>query len=139
MSSEDGDSVRGSLKIVLPFREGKDDGKKFSVVNVIVVLSEEEGLREVGAGMKVTIGVFLHENHASSKERYISQEGEWFRDIRDGEDWGGGEELFEGIKCMLLKRTPSPGLVFLGEGSKGGDNVGVIRDELLIEIGKAKE
>ena len=40
---------------------------------------------------------------------------------------------------MLLKRIPSPGLVFLGEGGKGGDNVGVIRNEFSIEIGKAEE
>ena len=139
MISDDGDRVRGSLKIVLPFREGEDDSKEFSVVNVIVVLDKGEDLREVGTGIKVTIGIFLHENCASSKERHISHEEEWFRDIRDGEDWGGGDELSEGIKCALLKRTPSPGLVFLGKGSKGGDNVGVIGDELSIEIGKAKE
>ena len=58
MISDDGDRVRGSLKIVLPFREGKDDSKEFSVINVVVVLSKGESLREVGTGMKVTIGVF---------------------------------------------------------------------------------
>ena len=139
MISDDRDRVRSFLKIVLPFREGEDDGKEFSIINVVVVLSKREVLREVGVGMRVTIGVFLHKNCASSKERYISHEGEGFRDIRDGEDWGRGEESSEGIKCVLLKRTPSPGLVFLGEGGKRGDNVGVIGDELLIEIGKAEE
>ena len=119
MISDDGDKVRGSLKIVLPFREGEDDSKEFSVVNVVVVLSEREGLRKVGTGMRVTIDVFLHKNYTSSEERHISHEGEGFRDIGDGEDWGRGEELSEGIKCVLLKRTPSPGLFFLGEGGKG--------------------
>ena len=79
-------NMRGSLKIVLLFREGKDDGKEFSVLNIVVVLSEGEGLREVGTGMKVTIDVFLHKNRTSSEERCISHEGEGFRDIRDGED-----------------------------------------------------
>ena len=139
MISDDRDRVRGSLKIVLPFREGKDDSKEFSVINVVVVLSKREGLGEIGTGMRVTIDVFLHENRTSSEERHISHKGEGFRDIRDGEDWGGGEELSEGIKCALLKRTPSLGLVFLGEGSKGGDNVEVIGNEFLIEIGKAEE
>ena len=86
MISDDRDRMRGSLKIVLPFGEGEDDGKEFSIINVMVVLSKGEGFREVGTGMRVTIDIFLHKNHTSSKERHISREGEGFRDIRNGED-----------------------------------------------------
>ena len=93
MISDDGDRVRGALEIMLPFRKGEDDTKEFSVINVIVALSEEEGFRKVGAGMEVTIGVFLHKDCSSSEERCVSHEKEGFRDIGDGENWGGGEDL----------------------------------------------
>ena len=73
--------------------------------------------------MGVTISVLLHEDHSGSKERGVSHEEEGFGNVRDGEDRGSGEELSEGVERMLLKRTPSPWLVFLGKGSEGGNNV----------------
>ena len=93
MIGDDGDRMRGALEVMLPFREGEDDSKEFSVINVIVALSEREGFREVGIGMGVTAGVFLHKDCSSSKEEYISHEEEGFRDIRDEENWDGGEDL----------------------------------------------
>ena len=73
--------------------------------------------------MGVTIGVLLHEDRSSSEERGVSHEEEGFGDIRDGEDRGCGEELSEGVERALLKRTPSPWLVFLDKGSEGGNDV----------------
>ena len=89
--------------------------------------------------MGVAVGVFLHEDCSGSEEGGVSHEKEGFGNIRDGEDRGSGEELSEGVECALLKRTPSPWLVFLGKGSEGGNDVQIVRDEFLIEIGKAKE
>ena len=43
----------------------------------------------------------------------------------------------KGVKGSLLEGAPGPGLVFLGEGGEGSDDVGVIGDELLIEVGEA--
>ena len=91
--SDNGDRVRGALEIMLPFGEGEDDSKEFSVINIVVVLSEGEDSREVGTGMGVTVGIFLHKNCSSSEERCISYEEEEFRDIRNGENWGRGEDL----------------------------------------------
>ena len=73
--------------------------------------------------MGVAIGVLLHEDYSGSEERGISHEEEGFGNIRDGEDRGSGEELSEGVKRTLLKRTPSPWLVFLDKGSEGGNDV----------------
>ena len=89
--------------------------------------------------MRVAVGILLHEDCSSSKERGVSHKEEGFGNVRDGEDRGSGEELSEGVEHMLLKRTPSPWLVFLGKGSEGGNNVRIVRDEFPIEIGKAKE
>ena len=89
--------------------------------------------------MRVAIDVLLHENSSRSKERHVSHEEKGFGYIGDGEDRSGGEELLEGVECALLKRTPGPGLVLFGEGSEGSDNVRVVGDEFLIEVGETKE
>ena len=120
---DDRDGVRGSLEIMLPFQEGKNDGKEFSVVDVIILFYKREGFREVGTGVRVAIGVLLHENSSHSKERCVSHEEKGFGCIGDGEDRSSGEELSEGVECALLKRTLGPGLVFFGEGGEGSDNV----------------
>ena len=73
--------------------------------------------------MGVAISVLLHEDCSSSEERGISHEEEGFGNVRDGEDRGSGKELSEGVERALLKRTPSPWLVFLGKGSEGGNDV----------------
>ena len=73
--------------------------------------------------MGVAISVLLHEDRSSSEERGISHEEEGFGNVRDGEDRGSGKELSEGVERALLKRTPSPWLVFLGKGSEGGNDV----------------
>ena len=46
MISDDRDRVRGALEVMLPFEEGKDDSKEFSVINVVVVLSERKVLEK---------------------------------------------------------------------------------------------
>ena len=43
------------------------------------------------------------------------------------------------VKGMLLESSPNPRLVLFGKKCKGVDDVGVIRDELPIEICKTKE
>ena len=40
---DDRDGVRGSLEIMLPFREGENDSKEFSVVDVIISFCKREG------------------------------------------------------------------------------------------------
>ena len=44
MICNNGDGVWGPLKVMFPFGEGKDDGEKFPVVDVIVPLGKREGL-----------------------------------------------------------------------------------------------
>ena len=44
MIHDNGDGMWGFLKVMFPFREGKDDSKEFPVVDVIVPLGKREGL-----------------------------------------------------------------------------------------------
>ena len=47
---------KGGAVEVMPSRlQGVDDGKKFSVVDVVVLFCQDEQLREVGTGVPVTI------------------------------------------------------------------------------------
>ena len=89
--------------------------------------------------MGIAVGVLLYEYSSCGKERGISHKEEGFRYIRDGKDRGGREKLTESIKHPLLQGTPSPGLVFSGEGSEGSNNVGVVGDEFPVEVGETEE
>ena len=48
------------MQVLLPFTQGKDDGKKLSIIDIIVSLHHREGLGEISTGVKVTRGVRLH-------------------------------------------------------------------------------
>ena len=45
--------------------------------------------------------------------------------------------MFEEVKGQLLGGSPVPRQIFLGEVNEGTGNGGVVRDELLVEVGKA--
>ena len=53
MVGEDRDGVRSSLQVLLPFHKHEDDGKKLSIIYVLVVFRCGEGLGKVSAGVKV--------------------------------------------------------------------------------------
>ena len=59
--------------------------------------------------------------------------------VGNGENGGRGEDFFERVKGLLLRRRPSPRDVFLSESGKRSDNVGVVGDEFSVEVGKAQE
>ena len=45
----------------------------------------------------------------------------------------------QGVESFLLRFSPRPRVVLSGEEDNGCDNVGVIANELAIEVCKAKE
>ena len=55
------------------------------------------------------------------------------------EDGFGKKEAFQGIKGCLAGRGPRPGQVFLGEVDQRAGDVGVVRNELSVEVGEAEE
>ena len=60
MISEDRDRVRGPLQILLPLGKGKDNGKEFPIIDVVVVLGQREGFRKISTGMKIPCCIELH-------------------------------------------------------------------------------
>ena len=47
--------------------------------------------------------------------------------------------MFEAFKGFLLELGPDPGFSFAGKKVEGGDNVGEIRDEFPVKVGKSSE
>ena len=76
MVSEDGNRMWGVLQVLFPFAQGKDDGKKLSIIDIIVSFCCREGFGEVCTGVKVTRGVRLHQDCSSRKEGSICHERE---------------------------------------------------------------
>ena len=66
---------QGSMEVVSPGFQGPDDGKEFSVINVIVSFCWRGQLGEVGAGVLIAIRVGLKEDRARGVFGGISCDG----------------------------------------------------------------
>ena len=44
MIGEDGDGVRSPLQVLFPFHKSKDYGEELSIIDIVVVLGQGEGL-----------------------------------------------------------------------------------------------
>ena len=139
VNSDNGDQMRGTLDILLPFFQGEDDSQEFAIVNVIVSFSQDKSLREIGTGVGITIEVILEEDSTCCKERDVGHNGEGTSYIRDDKGRARGKGSAKHVKGFLLEGCPSPGLVLLGEEIKGGNNIGGVGYELVVEIGEAEE
>ena len=129
----------GTMEIVAPRFQGANDGKEFAVIDIVVPFGGGEGLQQVGAGVPIAVGVSLEENGARCVFRGVCGNSEGGGEVREVKDGFGEEETFEGLKGGLARRGPVPGEVLLGEIEEREGDVGVVRDESSVEVGKSKE
>ena len=94
MVSEDRNRVSGSLEVLFPFRQRKDDREEFTIIDIIVSFGQGEGLGEISSRMKVSGGVGLHKDCSCCKKRSIGHEGKGVRNIWDAEDRSRGKDSF---------------------------------------------
>lgn len=132
--SEEGDRMLHALEVVLPMVKCMDDSKQFMVVNIVVAFSRSESPREVSTGVKISVVISLHEDSPTSKEGGIGHDSEGATGIRESKYWSSLEFSQEGVEGGLLVRAPRPKLVYVCQGSEGGDNVRESRDKLLVEV-----
>ena len=59
--------------------------------------------------------------------------------IRDLKDWCGREDVLEAFKSFLLESSPNPGLSFMSEQVKGGNDVGEVWGEFPVTVHKPGE
>ena len=57
--SDDGDWMGGTLNVLSPFGESKDDCEEFPVIDIVVSVGRKESMREVCARVEITIGISL--------------------------------------------------------------------------------
>ena len=89
--------------------------------------------------MPVTVGVGLEEDSARRIFRSIGGDGEGGGEVRKVKDGFQEEKVFQGIEGRLTQGGPIPGEVLLGEVNEGTGDVGVVRDKVSVEVGKAEE
>ena len=89
--------------------------------------------------MPIAIRVGLEEDGARRVFRGVSGNREGSREVGEVENWLGEEEAFEGVEGGLARRGPVPGEVLFGEVEERASVVGVIGDEVSVEIGETKE
>ena len=89
--------------------------------------------------MDITVCVLLHKDCSCGKKGSIRHDMEGTRYIRNCKDRGGGEDIFEDVERALVKRGPNPGDILASESSERGNNVGIIWNELPIEVCKIEK
>ena len=130
---------RGAMEVMTPRLQGTNDGEEFVVIDVIVAFGRGKRLREVGAGVPITVGVGLEEDGVGCMFRCISGNGEGGGEVREVENGFREEEMFKGVERGLTRGGPIPREVLLSEVEERASDIGVVRDEALVEIGEAEE
>ena len=89
--------------------------------------------------MPVTVGVGLEEDGARHMFRHVCGDSEGGGEIGKVEDGFREEKSFEGVEGGLAGGRPIPREVLLGEIEEWTSDIGVVRDEVAVEIGEAEE
>jgi hypothetical protein len=71
MISEYNDRVGVSFKVVSPCFQGSDNGKEFSIIDLVVPFGGVKGLRKVSAGMICSILISLEQDCTGCYKRSI--------------------------------------------------------------------
>ena len=83
---EDNDRVWVPFEVVMPGFQGPDDGKEFSIIDLVILFCGIEGLGEISTRMAGAILICLEEDCSSSCERGIGCKGKLAGRIRVAED-----------------------------------------------------
>lgn len=119
--------------------KGTDDGIQLMVKNVVIDLSGLERGREETNRVFNTIVITLHQGRADGESRGISVEDKGMIVIDRREDRFRGESVFQALEGSVSFGCPDEGYALLGEVVQRMGEFGIIADEWLIEISKAKE
>ena len=136
---KDLDGERRSMEVVPPRLQDADDSKELSVVDVIVALYRDKRLGEVRAGMPVTIGIGLEKDSARGVLRSVGGDGERLGKVWEMEDGAREKEFLKLVEGLLTGGGPIPMIVFLCKVKEEAGNGGVVGNESVVEVGKAKK
>ena len=128
-----------SCEVVSPLLECLDDCQEFSVIDIVIPLNRGKGGGMVGAGVKVSVGVPLHEYPSSSGERGISHDVEWFRSVQHFDYWSRDEHFLEFDEHVVLFFSLKEGDSLFGQVMERLCKCREVGDKLSVEIAEPDE
>jgi len=87
----------------------------------------------------IAIRVSLEEYSSRCIFRGVGGDGEGCGEIWEMEDWFRQEKGFKRVEGSLTSGSPVPLKILFGEVDEGTGDIGVVRDESTVEVGKAEE
>jgi len=85
-----------------PMGDGMDNGKEFTVIDLIVTFSRAKGFRKIEAWVIISVVVFLEKNSSHGNKRSIGGNSELLLRVRITKDRGGAEGFFNFTKSIFL-------------------------------------
>ena len=128
-----------TFEVVLPNVEGLKDCKEFLVVSVVIELRCCKNAGMKGHRVDLTRVGLNGENCAKGIVQGVSLNNDGFVGDPMSEDCGRGEGGLKGLKRLSSGIGEIPQDTLVGEPSKRNDNVGIVRDETLVEVCEAQE
>ena len=128
-----------SFKVVLPHLESCKYCQKFLIMGVIVDFSGGKWTGMENYRVNVTWLHLYWKDGIQSIVRGICFHND--RPIRNpmSQNWSGGKSPLQGLKWFLSFISEIPRNILVSEMSQRNDNVGVVRDEPLVEISKTQK
>ena len=122
---------------MLPGPEGLVNGKQFLIMGVVVELWSRQSLRVVHDGANLLIWTIDEEDASDSIVGSVSLYNH--QSVRNpmGKNWSGGEGIFKLSEGRATEVAKVPWSTFAGESCQRNDDVRVIVDETMVEIGKS--
>jgi len=139
MVCDDVDAVLRTFKVMAPNLEAFEDGEEFLVMSIVILLGVREGTGMETYRMDLAIRGKGRNNTCKGIVQSVSFDKEWSIRGPMCENQSLGKSLLEGAEHGVSLGIPVPRCIFVGEASKGYNDVRIVENEMLIEVGEAEE
>jgi len=139
MIHKDNNGMRVSFKVMMPFSECTNYGEQLAIKDLIVTFSRVQGLREISAGMVLAIVIGLKEYCSSGNKGSIGSNHKLSSGIGVPEDWLMKEAILQSKEGVTTHIRPGKLSILLCQVNQGACEVGIMRDEVSVEVAKSKE
>jgi len=109
----DGNRVFCASQVLAPFLKCPYDHEKFTIIDIVILLSRSESLRVIGTGVEIPVAILLYQHSIRGHERGIGHDEEREVHIRVMEDWTLEEGFLECLEGGGMVRKPLPSHVLL--------------------------
>ena len=139
MISDNIDAVLRTFEVMAPDLEAFEDGEEFLVMSIVILLGVCEGMGMETYRMDLAIRGKRRNDTCKGVVRGVGLDKEWSIGGPMRENRSLGKSLLEGVERGVGLGIPVLRCVFAGEASKRYNDVGIVENEMSIEVGKAEE